>query len=240
MEKKKKFLINIAYYGFFAGVLYMALQYLLPALMPFLLAAVFAALVQKPGEKLAAGIGCGKKPAAILLLVCFYLLLLGVIILCGGQIIAAVGDMKRYGLNVLKVYLKSYSLLFLMTFAELTVGFMILKIPYAVVAALAIAVFDILPVLGTGGVLLPWAVIMLVLGDYPLAIGILILYIVITIIRNMIEPRIVGKQIGLHPLITLIAMFVGLQLFGLAGMILLPMTAVVLSGMLKNGELVSP
>lgn len=347
-------LINIAYYGFFAGLLYMALQYLLPALMPFLLAAVFAALVQKPGEKLAAGIGCGKKPAAILLLVCFYLLLLGVIILCGGQIIAAVGDfiirlpelyqteiapflnsvvdrlgntlfgtdpalagevegqmqelvqnvgqtlsslsvdalrvlseyaaripavvvnmvimivssfyiaadydrimdairkyvpekgkkacrdMKRYGLNVLKVYLKSYSLLFLMTFAELTVGFMILKIPYAVVAALAIAVFDILPVLGTGGVLLPWAVIMLVLGDYPLAIGILILYIVITIIRNMIEPRIVGKQIGLHPLITLIAMFVGLQLFGLAGMILLPMTAVVLSGMLKNGERVSP
>lgn len=81
---------------------------------------------------------------------------------------------------------------------------------------------------------------MLVLGDYPLAIGILILYIVITIIRNMIEPRIVGKQIGLHPLITLIAMFVGLQLFGLAGMILLPMTAVVLSGMLKNGERVSP
>ena len=56
----------------------------------------------------------------------------------------------------------------------------------------------------------------------------------------MIEPRIVGKQIGLHPLITLIAMFVGLQLFGLAGMILLPMTAVVLSGMLKNGERVSP
>lgn len=81
---------------------------------------------------------------------------------------------------------------------------------------------------------------MLVLEDYPLAIGILILYIVITIIRNMIEPRIVGKQIGLHPLITLIAMFVGLQLFGLAGMILLPMTAVVLSGMLKNGERVSP
>ena len=98
-------LINIAYYGFFAGLLYMALQYLLTVLMPFLLAAVFAALVQKPGEKLADGIGRGKKPMAILLLVCFYLLLLGVIILCGGQIIAAAGDMKRYGLNMLKVYL---------------------------------------------------------------------------------------------------------------------------------------
>lgn len=94
--------------------------------------------------------------------------------------------------------------------------------------ALAIAVFDILPVLGTGGILLPWAVILLLLGDKMLAAGILVLYLVITVVRNIAEPRLVGKQIGLHPLATLIAMFLGLKILGIAGMVLFPMLLAVL------------
>ena len=146
-------------------------------------------------------------------------------------------DIRKYGLNMIKVYLKSYSLLFLMTFAELTIGFLILRIPYPVALAAAIAVFDILPVLGTGGVLIPWAVILAAIGNYPLAAGILLLYLVITVIRNFAEPRIVGKQIGLHPLITLIALFTGVSLAGLPGLILLPMAVMIFVNMEKNGAI---
>lgn len=124
--------------------------------------------------------------------------------------------------NLALIYSRSYLLLFLLTFSELTIGLLILRIPYAVLVALGIAVFDILPVLGTGGILLPWAVILFAMGKVPLGIGIVILYLVITVIRNTVEPRLVGKQIGLHPLATLIALYVGLKLIGFAGVIIFP------------------
>ena len=84
--------------------------------------------------------------------------------------------------------------------------------------ALLISVFDILPVLGTGGIMIPWVVIDVILGNYSLALGLLVLYLIITVIRNIIEPKIVGKQIGLHPVITLASMFVGVQLLGVWGL----------------------
>ncbi len=121
-------------------------------------------------------------------------------------------------------YLKSYSLIFLMTFGELLVGMLVLRVPYAPLIALLIAICDILPVLGTGTVLIPWAIIAAVLGHYPMAIGVGILYVVITIIRNMVEPKLVGTMIGLHPLITLIGMIVGARLFGLLGLFGVPVT----------------
>ena len=98
-----------------------------------------------------------------------------------------------------------------------------------------IAVFDILPILGTGGILLPWAAVLFVMGNKPLAAGILILYVIITVIRNIVEPKIVGKQIGLHPLVTLMAMFLGLKTFGIIGMIVLPVSLAVLINLEKNG-----
>lgn len=146
-----------------------------------------------------------------------------------------VRTVKEHGGNTLKAYLKSYFLLFLITFAELAAGLWLLRIPYAPLIALAIAVFDILPVLGTGGILLPWTAVLLVMGNYPMAAGILVLYIVIVIVRNTLEPKIVGKQVGLHPLVTLVAMFTGLQLGGLPGIILAPMGVVILVNMGKSG-----
>lgn len=146
-------------------------------------------------------------------------------------------DIKQYGLNMIRVYIRSYSLLFLLTFTELTIGFLIFQIPHSLLVAVLIAIFDILPVLGTGGVLIPWAVILAVIGNYPLAAGILILYVIITVVRNSVEPRIVGKQIGLHPLLTLIAMFTGVSLAGLPGLILLPMAVMIFVNMEKNGAI---
>lgn len=116
------------------------------------------------------------------------------------------------------IYIRSYTLFLIITFTELNIGLHLLKIPYATVIAGSIAIFDLLPILGTGGVLIPWTVIAAVVGEYGMALGIGILYIVITMVRNYLEPKLVGKQIGLHPLATLIALFVGSRLFGLAGL----------------------
>ena len=116
------------------------------------------------------------------------------------------------------IYIRSYALLLLVTFTELLVGLSILGVPYASIIAAGIAIFDLMPILGTGGVLIPWIVIAAVVGSYRMSLGIAVLYIIITIVRNYLEPKLVGKQIGLHPLATLIALFVGSKMFGLAGL----------------------
>lgn len=130
--------------------------------------------------------------------------------------------------NIIFIFLKSYMLLMALTFVELLIGFCILKVPYAVALSLAIAVFDILPILGTGGVLIPWTIIAAVLGDYKMAIGIGMLYLLITAVRNALEPRVVGKQIGLHPLATLVSMFVGAGMFGIVGLFGFPVVLSIL------------
>lgn len=125
---------------------------------------------------------------------------------------------KEYVVGTLFVCIRSYALIMSITFCELAVGLAIIGIENSVLISLGIAIFDILPVLGTGGVMIPWAIISAVLGDIPMALKLLALYLVITVVRNIIEPKIVGKQIGLHPVITLVSMFAGVQLFGVAGL----------------------
>ena len=141
---------------------------------------------------------------------------------------------KWYVTNTLLVYIRSYSLLFLMTYVELAIGFQILGIPYAPIIGLMVAIFDILPVLGTGGILLPWTVILLVMKKIPMGIGMFVLYLIITVIRNTLEPKLVGKQIGLHPLATMISLYVGLKVVGFWGMLIFPTTLAVLSSMKKE------
>lgn len=120
-------------------------------------------------------------------------------------------------------FLKAYSLITLITFTELIVAFCILRVDYAVILAALIALVDILPVLGTGTVLIPWALVCLfVTKDLYIGIGLLVTYVTITIIRQIIEPKIVGSFMGLHPLATLFAMFVGLKTAGIIGMLVFP------------------
>lgn len=127
-------------------------------------------------------------------------------------------EIKEYIIGTLFVCIRSYALIMTITFIELAIGLSILGIQQSVLIALCIAVFDILPVLGTGGIMIPWAVITVIQGNYPLALGLLILYVVITVIRNIIEPKIVGVQIGLHPVVTLASMYAGVQFFGVIGL----------------------
>lgn len=133
--------------------------------------------------------------------------------------------------------LRSLFIIMCITFVELMIGFAILGIDYTILLALIITLVDILPVLGVGTVLIPWAVFNLVMGNIQLGIGLALLYVIIAIVRNVIEPRLIGEKIGLHPLITLILMYIGLRAVGLLGMFLFPLFALVLKSMYEHGAL---
>ena len=137
--------------------------------------------------------------------------------------------------NVVADYLKAYIKLMSITFLELLVGLSVIGANNAGVLALVIAVFDILPVVGTGWVIMPWAVIELLNGSLSQAVKLIILYVVIAAVRNYLEPKIVGEQIGLHPLVTLLCMYVGASLFGVVGMLGLPITATIIKKLNENG-----
>lgn len=144
-------------------------------------------------------------------------------------------EIRDYTGGTLLKCLKSYMLIMLLTFSELTIGFTILGIPNAPLLAGMIAIIDILPILGTGGVLIPWSIILMITGNLKLAIGILILYVIILVVRNIVEPKIVGSQVGLHPVVTLGSMFMGLHFFGLLGMFGFPITLSVLKNLNDRG-----
>lgn len=129
---------------------------------------------------------------------------------------------------------KGYLIIMAITFTELLIGFIFLRIKYAPLLAALIAVIDILPVLGTGTVLVPWAAVELMLGNTAVGIGLAVLYGVISIVRNFAEPKIIGKQIGINPIFTLLAMFVGIKLLGIAGIFILPVTLIVVVEYYKN------
>ena len=136
--------------------------------------------------------------------------------------------LKQKVAETLVKYVKSYLILLILTFLELFIGFSVLKLEYAFLLALIIAFVDILPVFGVGSVLVPWAIIMLFMKNFYLGIGLLVVYLIITVVRQFAEPRIVGKSLGLHPLLTLVAMYVGFEVFGIIGMFLAPTVLIII------------
>lgn len=137
--------------------------------------------------------------------------------------------------DILFGYLKSYALILGITFAELTVATLVLGVDNFFAVAFMIAIFDILPVVGTGTILIPWAVIELIRGNYGMAIGLIIVYVIVFIIRQIIEPKIVGDRVGLHPLVTLVSMFVGTVLFGVIGLFGIPITMAIIVDLHEKG-----
>ena len=136
---------------------------------------------------------------------------------------------------------KAYGIIITITFCELSAGLFLLKLlkiyngGYIFVIALITAFIDIVPVLGTGTVLVPWALYCLIIGDYPLAIGIVIMYVCITVIRQIIEPKLVASQLGIPPFATIIAMYIGSKIFGFIGLFLLPITLVMVKMLNDEG-----
>lgn len=144
-------------------------------------------------------------------------------------------EIKSYVAGTLWVCIRSYAIIMSITCVELAIGLSIIKIQGAVLIALLISIFDILPVLGTGGIMIPWTVLSLVRGELRLALGLAIIYIAITVIRNIIEPKIVGGQLGLHPIVTLSSMFVGVQLLGVVGLFGFPIGLSLLCHLNRRG-----
>lgn len=127
-------------------------------------------------------------------------------------------EIKEYVVGTLLVCVGSYAVIMSITFVELSVAFSVIRMNHAIIIAACISVFDILPVLGTGGIMIPWTLMMVVYGNYPLALELFLIYVIITVIRNIIEPKIIGGQLGLHPVVTLVSMFVGVEFFGPIGL----------------------
>lgn len=146
-------------------------------------------------------------------------------------------QIKQYVVGTLFVCIRSYALIMSITFVELSIGLTIIGIRNSVLIALGIAIFDILPVLGTGGIMIPWAVIAAVLGNYTLCAELVVLYLIVTVVRNIIEPKIVGGQIGLHPVVTLVSMFAGVQLFGAVGLFGFPIGLSLLMYLNRTGTI---
>ncbi|MCL2775581.1 MAG: sporulation integral membrane protein YtvI [Oscillospiraceae bacterium] len=146
-------------------------------------------------------------------------------------------DIKSRFFAAIYKYIKAYSIIFLITYAELTVGFLIIGIKYAFILAALIALADFLPILGTGTFLIPWGIISIVQKDYFTGFALLILYATILIIRNVIEPKIVGTTIGLYPVVTLVAMFVGFNILGLWGMLLFPISILIVKNLNDEGKI---
>ncbi|MBO5797818.1 MAG: AI-2E family transporter, partial [Clostridia bacterium] len=123
---------------------------------------------------------------------------------------------------------KAYLTLMLLTFGELAVGLWLLRVPGALTLAALIALVDILPVLGVGTVLLPWGAVAFVNGDTTLGAWLLLLYALITVVRNLLEPRLVAHRVGLPPVVALLCLYLGWQVAGVAGILLLPLAATLL------------
>ena len=124
----------------------------------------------------------------------------------------------------LRGYVLAQGKLLLVTFGVVSLGLLAaLRRPHAVLLGALIAVVDALPVLGSGTVLLPWAAVSLLRGSGGLALGLTVTYAAAAFARSALEPRLLGRQIGLPPLLTLLSLYAGYRLFGLTGMILLPL-----------------
>ena len=143
--------------------------------------------------------------------------------------------------DILGKMLKSYATLIFITFCEVSIGLNILKLigvyagGYILVISIITAIVDILPVLGTGTILIPWAIFNLFTGNIGLGIGLVVIYILITVIRQVIEPRLVAMNVGLHPAITLFGMYLGVQVFGFFGIFILPITFVLVKALNDEG-----
>lgn len=152
-------------------------------------------------------------------------------------------EIKQVFSHTILKMIRAYGIIMFITFCELFLGMTILSIigvmnnSYIFIIAIAIAIFDILPVAGSGGILIPWALISLITGNVGQAIGLIVMYVIITVIRQYIEPKIVGDSLGVNPIITLAGLYFGLKLFGFMGMFIVPICVMTLKAFNDTGRI---
>lgn len=144
-------------------------------------------------------------------------------------------DIKDTFLDIVWQFLRSYALIFVITAAQITVGLMIVRVQRPLALAMLISLFDAFPIVGSGMILLPWSVFTLIAGDTMKGVGLLIVYAVVVVSRQIIEPKIVGKHVGMKPIVTLVCMYAGTQFFGGLGLFALPIAVAILTDMNERG-----
>ncbi|MED1780583.1 sporulation integral membrane protein YtvI [Brevibacillus fortis] len=135
--------------------------------------------------------------------------------------------------NALFGFVKAQLTLISLTAAIVIIGLLFMRVEYAITIGLITGLVDLLPYLGTGTVFVPWIIYMFFKGNYTMVIGLSILYGIVLIFRQIIEPKVVAENVGLDPLLTLVALFVGLQLFGFLGLIIGPVSLVMINALVK-------
>ncbi|MCX7747130.1 MAG: sporulation integral membrane protein YtvI [Clostridia bacterium] len=144
-------------------------------------------------------------------------------------------EIKTGTFSAILGYFKALLILMSFTFFEVSIGLIIIGADYALLMGLLVALSDAIPVVGTSLIMVPWIVFNFISGNIRMGLGLTIIYLVGVIIRQIFEPKIVGAQIGLHPLVTLIAMYIGFEIFGAAGMLLGPIAMIVLKNLQSSG-----
>lgn len=133
-------------------------------------------------------------------------------------------------------YLKTQIILMLLIALICTIGFLFVKSEYALLLGIGVAVLDAFPVLGSGLVLVPWALVCLLKGNYLQLTVLVVMYLLCLLVREGLEPKLLGNRIGIPPLYTLMAVYVGVELFGILGVILGPFGLVIIRAVLEEQE----
>lgn len=141
------------------------------------------------------------------------------------------------GIHAATGYIKSSLILMMITFFEMLIFLTFLRVEYSLILSIIIAIVDVLPLLGVGAVLVPWSIYSFITSDISRGIWLLVIFAVATIVRNIIEPRILGKRIGVHPFLVVASAYLGFILLGGLGLILFPVIAATLGAVKKENTL---
>ena len=139
-------------------------------------------------------------------------------------------EAKRLIRHYVDVYLKLMGV----TFFVLLVGLMVLRVEYAFLLSFLISVCDLLPIIGVGSALIPWSIFSFLQKDFYMGFGLLILYLVVGLVRQVLEPHLIGKSLGVHPFLSLFVAYVGFCLYGVVGMFLAPVVIVLIKSLAEN------
>ena len=143
---------------------------------------------------------------------------------------------KKSTFSVGVKYLRSYLIIMAITFAVMLSGLLILRVENAFLLSVIIAALDLLPIIGVGTVLVPWSVAELILGNTGMGVALILLLVFHELVRQFAEPKIIGKSIGVHPIVSLILLYAGYCVFGFLGILLVPIIAVALNIFFDRSE----
>ncbi len=151
------------------------------------------------------------------------------------NILAFISDLHKGTKKAFSGYIRAQFILIFVSAVQIYMGLVILKVDHALTIAAIAAIVDLLPVIGTGIIFVPWILYTFITGDFPLTIGLSILYMVVIIVRQMIEPKILSASIGINPLVSLIILFVTIQLWGIAGVVIAPLILISVYVLFQSG-----